>query len=411
MRDAEAISEGKEANRVNASARGSVLPRQKATFIAATAYRRRAYGKNHPLAIPRVSLTLDLVNAYGALSREEYKPARKAADCELAWFHAPDYITAIKRAEALGRVKNEYRSRHNLGTLENPFFESFFTIPATATGASIQAAEEVLAGRIGFNPAGGMHHARPGRAEGFCYFNDPVLAILRLRRAGFRVLYVDIDAHHGDGVEEAFWRDPQVLTLSLHMDTAYAYPFCGGKLSDWGAPEAGYTAINVPLPRGVHDAEYRLVFDAVWLPAIEKFKPDAVVLQAGTDMLGPDPLGKFLISTQCFLEIAQKVMEAAPRHPDGTPRLLATGGGGYHPLALARAWAGLWALLSGRELPEALPPEGAQVLRAVGWDQDEDAPYYPNLFRSRLDRVDEQPVRPEISQLAGEIERHPFFKT
>lgn len=386
------------------------VPGQKATFVGAARYRRKMYGSNHPLAIPRVSLTFDLINAYQALSPEEYQIARKAADFELAWFHTPEYIAAIKRAEVLGRVNNDYRKLHQLGTLENPYFENFFSTPATATGASIQAAEAVLQGRIGFNPAGGMHHARPNCAQGFCFFNDPVLGIRRLRREGWRVLYADIDAHHGDGVEEAFWDDPDVLTLSLHMDPAYAYPFRSGGLADVGTTESGFTTVNVPLPRGMHDAEYDLVFDAVWYPVLEKFRPDAVVLQAGTDMLAADPLGKFDISTQCFLATAAKIMNSAPRHPDGTPRLLVTGGGGYHPLLLARAWTGLWGLLSGRDLPEAIPPAGARLLREAGWDMDEDEPYFEGLFASRLDEVRRRPVRPEVEKLAEAVGRHPFLK-
>lgn len=386
------------------------VPGQKATFVGAARYRRKMYGSNHPLAIPRVSLTFDLINAYQALSPEEYQIARKAADFELAWFHTPEYIAAIKRAEVLGRVNNDYRKLHQLGTLENPYFENFFSTPATATGASIQAAEAVLQGRIGFNPAGGMHHARPNCAQGFCFFNDPVLGIRRLRREGWRVLYADIDAHHGDGVEEAFWDDPDVLTLSLHMDPAYAYPFRSGGLADVGTTESGFTTVNAPLPRGMHDAEYDLVFDAVWYPVLEKFRPDAVVLQAGTDMLAADPLGKFDISTQCFLATAAKIMNSAPRHPDGTPRLLVTGGGGYHPLLLARAWTGLWGLLSGRDLPEAIPPAGARLLREAGWDMDEDEPYFEGLFLSRLDEVRRRPVRPEVEKLAEAVGRHPFLK-
>ena len=362
-------------------------PGRKATFIGAAHYRRQAYGVNHPLAIPRVSLTFDLINAYGALTGEEYRTARQAADCELEWFHTPEYVAAIRRAEILGRVGHDYRRRYNLGTLENPYFEQFFAVPARATGASIQAAEEVLAGRIGFNPAGGMHHAKPGRAEGFCYFNDPVLGILRLRRAGLRVLYVDVDAHHGDGVEAAFLDDPEVLTFSLHMDTAYAYPFRGGRVEDCGTSAGGHTTVNVPLPRGAGDAFYGELFDATYPRLIARFRPDAVVLQAGTDPIAADPLGKLRLSTQGFLAVCAAVIAAAPCHPDGTPRLLVTGGGGYHPLILARAWAGLWGLLSGRELPEALPPGGPELLRAVGWDLDEDEPHYAQLFRSRLDVI------------------------
>ncbi len=388
-----------------------MLTDPKAVLINAVTRRQRPYRDNHPLAIPRTALAIDLIRAYDALNEDEMLPGRVAEVEELAWFHTGDYIAALRAAEAAGRLQDSDRERYQLGTAENPYFDHLFTIPARATGGSIQAAEEVLQGRIAFNPAGGMHHARAGSAQGFCYFNDPVLGILRLRQAGWRVLYADIDAHHGDGVEEAFIADPEVLTLSLHMDTAYAYPFRGGQLADCGNGQGGHTTINVPLPQGAHDAEYRLLFDAVWQPALEKFRPDAVVLQAGTDMLAADPLGKLKISTECFLDIVKKIVATAPRHTDGTPRLLVTGGGGYHPLLLARAWTGLWALLSGRELPEEIPAAGAEALRNAGWNLDEDEPYFPKLFASRFDHPESEKISQQIQWLAKDVRRHPYFRT
>lgn len=386
-------------------------PTRSATFIGAAQYRRKSYGANHPLAIPRVSLTFDLINSYGALTSDEYLVARKAADFELEWFHTREYVSAIKRVEALGRVNNDIRQRHALGTLENPYFDGIYTIPCTATGASIQAAEQLIAGRVAFNPAGGMHHARPAHAQGFCYFNDPVLAVMRLRKHGWRVMYVDIDAHHGDGVELAFREDSNVLTMSLHMDTRYAYPFEGGRVTDAGSEKNAYATINIPLPRGIGDAAYRAIFNEVFAAALQRFTPDAMVLQAGTDMLFADPLGKFSLSTQAFLDIVETIYDHAPYHADGTPRLLVTGGGGYHPLLLARAWTGLWAILSGRNLPDEIPAAGARALRGAGWDADDDEPYYARLFESLSD----VPVTPqssvhELDDLRAALARHPFLK-
>lgn len=381
---------------------------RKAVLTAASRYRRHSYGDNHPLGIPRVSLTLDLIQAYGALGEGEYLPSRKALPRELEWFHTREYVCAMQRCEALGKVYDRYRKRHNIGNLENPYFKDFFATPATATGGSIQGAEEVLKGRVAFSPAGGMHHAMPDQAQGFCFFNDPALAILRLRREGLRVLYLDIDAHHGDGVEYAFRNDPEVLTFSLHMDTAYAYPFKGGHATDVGPLG---NALNVPLPKGTNDSEYRAVFERLWPEALAAFGPEVVVLQAGTDILRPDPLGKFRISNRLFLEIVERVLADSPRHSDGTARLLVVGGGGYHPFALARCWTGVWAILSGRELPEAIPSAGQALLRAVEWDQDEDEDYFEGLFLSRLDPSYEGPVRPELDTLVeGLLARHPLFR-
>ena len=377
-----------------------------AIFLGAARYRRASYGSNHPLGIPRVSLTVDLLQAYGALPEAEYRDSRPAADHELAWFHSRDYLRAARRIEATERASAADRKRWNLGNFENPAFKGFYATAAVATGASIQAAEAVIhEGRIGFNPAGGMHHAAPDQARGFCYFNDPVLGIMRLRQAGWRVLYVDLDAHHGDGVENAFAEDPAVFTLSLHMDTGKGYPFAGGGLDDWGSgPGEGY-ALNLPMPAGAHDDDFETAFAAIWPWVCDRFQPDAVVLQAGTDILLPDPLSRFRVSTQAFLRMAARIQA------DSAPRLVVTGGGGYHPIALARCWAGLWAQLSGRDLPEPLPPAGRELLEAVDWDLDEDEDWFEGLFRSRLDPAQTGPVSPEVTTaLAWLRNHHPFLQ-
>lgn len=380
---------------------------QKAVFIAASRYRRHSYGRNHPLDIPRVSLTQDLIQSYGAISENELVEGRKATPLELEQFHSREYVAAMQRSEALGKVLDRYRQRHNIGNFENPYFPGFFSTPATATAGSIQAAEHLLQGRVSFNPAGGMHHAMPDQAKGFCFFNDPALGILRLRQEGLRVLYVDIDAHHGDGVEYAFREDSEVLTFSIHMDTAYAYPFKGGGINDWG--EQG-NAVNLPLPKGVNDREYLDLFERLWPAVVEAFQPDAIVLQAGTDILLPDPLGKFQISTSCFLSIVEQVMALAPVHADGTPKLMVLGGGGYHPLVLARCWTGVWGILSGRTLPEGISPQGRRLLEAVEWDDDEDEAYYPSLFSSRVERFSEGELRQEIKDMGSRLlATHPLF--
>ncbi|MDH5301628.1 MAG: acetoin utilization protein AcuC [Gammaproteobacteria bacterium] len=384
-------------------------PRRVARFIGSDRYRGHRYSANHPLAIPRVSLTTDLIHAYDAMSADEYLPSPQASVEQLQQFHTADYVAALQRCESEGQVPAEFRQRYRLGTLENPFFSNMFSTPATATGGSIAAAEQVIAGRMAFSPAGGMHHARADQARGFCFFNDPVLAILRLRRQGWRVIYLDIDAHHGDGVELAFADDPQVLTVSLHMDTDYAYPFAGGRIEDSGPLG---NALNLPLPRDVHDAEYDAVFSALWPKVLQHFAADAVVLQAGTDILRPDPLGKFRISTQQFLRVVEQIITHSPRGENNVPRLAVLGGGGYHPLALARCWTGVWGLLSGRDLPLALPVQAQQLLRAVDWDQDEDEDYFPQLFQSRIDPPQTGPIRDEVrDRLAQLLREHPLFQT
>ncbi len=380
-----------------------------AVFIASESYRGHSYGQNHPLKIPRVPLTLDLLDAYGALGPKAYLEARPASLEELGWFHGDAYIAALRRCEERGRVDGESGRRFNLGNFENPYFDKFFTIPSLAAGGSIQGAEQVLEGRVAFNPAGGMHHAMPHKARGFCYINDAVLGILRLRRAGWRVLYFDMDAHHGDGVQFGLDGDPQALTVSFHMDTAYAYPRKGGGTDDIGSSRS---AVNLPFPQGVNDSEYRFAFDALWPEILDRFKPDAIVLQTGTDILREDPLGKFFLSNRLFLDIVASIKERCPRNEAGTPRLLVIGGGGYHPLVLARCWAGVWGVLAGRQLPDTIPELGRRLLEQVRLQTDEDSEREVKIGRCLIDPPRKGPVRAKIRQRVDQLlQGHPIFKS
>jgi len=362
-----------------------------AVFIASEKYRVHSYGEMHPLSIPRVSLTFDLIQAFNAIEEKEFLESPQASDEQLSWFHTQEYIQAMKVSEAEGKVLGEYRKRHNLGNFENPYFPNFFQTPATATGGSVQAAEQVLDGKVAFSPAGGMHHAMPNKAHGFCFFNDPALAIMRLRQADKKVLYVDIDAHHGDGVEYAFRHDDKVATFSIHMDTSYAYPFKGGEISDTGELNNAY---NLPLPKACNDTEYAFAFDSVWAEVLRQTCPEVIVLQAGTDILMPDPLGKFKISTQEFLRV---VSEIKKKSPEGA--LVVLGGGGYHPLSLARCWLGVWAILSDRELSAELNDKAREILRKVDWDMDEDEDYFQQFFKTRIDSPTDGPIRDEVKQV------------
>jgi len=385
------------------------LPRREAVLITSPLYRRPIYGTNHPLAIPRSGLAVDLIRSYGALAPDETVPARRATRAELEWFHTPDYVAAIERCEREGGIFAAYRKLYHIGNFENPWFEGLFSIPATAAGASIVGAEQVIQGKTAFSPTGGMHHAMPDRAQGFCFFNDAVLGVMRFRREGMRVLYLDVDAHHADGVAFAFRDDPHVLVTSVHMDTAYAYPFKGGKIEDTGP--AG-NVVNVPLPRDTNDSEYRLALHTLWPRLFQTFQPDVAVLQAGTDMLFCDPLGKFRISNRFFFEIVQETLRLAPKKGRETPALLIIGGGGYHPIALARAWTGLWGMVSHRNLSDKIPPDGVRLLRRVPWDEDEEEPYFESLFRSRLDEPLEGPVRQGIeTRLENLLKTHPILKS
>ncbi len=377
-----------------------------AVFIASQHYRGHHYGRNHPLGIPRVPLTLDLIRSYGELQPKEHLEARPATADELAWFHTPEYVQALQISQAQGKIDAAFRQRHNIGNFENPWFDGLFTIPSLAAGASIQAAEQVIAGRMAFNPAGGMHHAISDRARGFCYINDAVLGIHRLRQEGWRVLYFDMDAHQGDGVALALAQAEDVLTVSFHMDTAYAYPRKGGGIDDFG-PNAN--EVNLPLPKKTNDSEYRRAFTTLWPRLLEAFSPHAVVLQAGTDILAEDPLGKMNISNGLFWEVVDDIRRTAPCHADGTPCLLVVGGGGYHPIVLARCWAGVWSRLTGRPLSDVIPAEGTRLLQQVAQDLD-DMDQNDVMCRKLEDAPKDGPVRPEIEASIHQLlSTHPLF--
>ena len=323
-------------------------------FIGSEIYRGSSYGARHPLSIPRVPTVTDLSRALGWLPREQFRTSPRAKPAALLRFHTPEYIAALQKAEARGAVDAETQARFRLGTLSNPVFPEMFRRPATAAGGSILAAELLAQGGIVYNPGGGTHHGMADHAGGFCYLNDPVLAIKTLLAQGLRrVAYVDIDAHHCDGVAAAFHGDERVLMISTHEDRRW--PFTGA-LED----RAGAQAINLPLPRGTGDAGFAMAVDEVILPAVQAMRPEAIVLQCGADAVREDPLARLDLSNNSHWAVVQALMGM-------TPRLLVLGGGGYNPWSVGRLWTGVWATLNGIEIPERLPERARSVLAGLSW--------------------------------------------
>lgn len=323
-------------------------------FLGHEIYRNSTYGLRHPLAIPRVSTVMDLARAMGWLPDAVFRTSPRARPEALALFHTPDYIRALQRAEAEQEVNPPIRERHNIGTLSNPVFAEMFRRPATSAGGAFLAADLVAHGHVVYHPAGGTHHGFPDRANGFCYFNDPVLAILTLRQRGLRrIAYVDIDAHHCDGVEAAFDRDPEVLVVSTHEERRWPHT---GALTDRGVGNV----FNLPLPRNLNDDEYALVLDQLILPAVAAHAPDAVVLQCGADAVAEDPLSRLTLSNRSHWATVAALGALAPRY-------LVLGGGGYNPWSVGRLWTGVWATLNGFEIPDQLPVEAEDVLRQLSW--------------------------------------------
>ena len=365
---------------------------RRAAFVGHDIYREAAYGRLHPLAIPRVESVIDLCRALGWFDAGEYVASPRACVADLEAWHCPAYVAALQRASREGAVDHATRERYRIGTMENPLFPGLFERASTAVGGSIRAAELALEGRVAFNPAGGTHHGRRAQAAGFCYFNDPVFAILRLLAGGATpVLYVDLDAHHGDGVQEAFVADARVHTVSIHE--AQRWPYTGA-LDDTG----GGRALNLPVPRGFHDAELALLLDDVVLPLAERIGPEAVVITCGADALAGDPLTGMALSNVALWHAVERLIASAPH-------AVVLGGGGYNPWTLARYWTGIWGHISGREVPPELPEGSRALLRGLTCDLVDDDEVDPRWMTTLADPPGTAPVRDAVRELRDRAAR------
>ncbi len=356
-------------------------------FIGSEIYRQSSYGRTHPLAIPRVSTVIDLGRALGWLPNDVYLDSPVASPEQLARFHEPAYIAALARVERDQKATADDAERHNLGRHENPVYPEVYRRPATACGGSLLAASLLLSGdaTVVYSPAGGTHHGRSGRASGFCYFNDPVLGILALLDGGLeRVAYVDVDAHHGDGVEDAFAADDRVLTVSVHE--AGRWPLRGA-----GPQRQGATVRNLAVPAGFNDTEMRLATDALLVPLVEGFRPDAIVMQCGADALAEDPLSKLALSNNALVYAVARVASVAPR-------LILLGGGGYNPWSVARCWTRNWAALNGFAAPDRLPQEAEAVLRGLTWSRRAGRNPPDSWFTTLVDPPHEGPISDMVRQ-------------
>ncbi len=313
------------------------------------------HGPQHPLRPVRVRLTRELIAAYGLLALEnvEELPSRVASDQELTLVHTERYLDVVKRA---GNGERGDWSRFGFGPGDNPIFPEMHRASARVAGASLVAAEAVVSGSVAhaFNPAGGLHHAMPERASGFCVYDDPAIAIAWMLENGVeRVAYVDVDVHHGDGPQAIFYDDPRVLTISLHESGRYLFPGTGF-VDERGTGDAEGTAINIPLPPNTSDEGWLRAFREVVPTAVQRFSPDVLVTQLGCDSHHSDPLAHLALSTRAYSETAVELHELAHHAAGG--RWVATGGGGYQwARVVPRAWTIYFAEMAGKTLPDEIP--------------------------------------------------------
>ena len=346
----------------------------KTALIHSDQYTRFDYGPDHPLRMERLGLTWRLMEAYGltTLAGAKVVAPEPADEDALARFHAGPYLEVLKAVSGGLHLPGAYR--YGLGPGDNPIFPGLWEASCLAAGGSLLAARLVADGDVerAFHFAGGLHHAMPDRASGFCYVNDPVLAILALRERGWRVCYVDIDAHHGDGVQFAFYADPNVLTISTHERGDRLFPGTGFVQEHGEGAGQGYS-VNVPLEPYTDDPVYHEAFEAVVPPLLGAFKPDVVVAQLGIDSHHTDPLTHLSLSVQGFARTVARIVELSPR-------LVALGGGGYDLTNVARAWTAAWAVMNGVELRPDLPASFADDMRSFDfrspslWDPPSEIP-------------------------------------
>ncbi|MFJ4688161.1 acetoin utilization protein AcuC [Streptomyces sp. NPDC088789] len=315
------------------------------------------FGPEHPMDPVRLDLTRRLVGALGLDRAMEVVSAKPAGDSTLRLVHREDYIRAVKAASAEpGAADPSY----GLGTVDDPAFAGMHEVSALIAGLSVGAAEAVWRGDAlhAVNFAGGLHHAMPGAASGFCIYNDAALAIARLLELGAeRVAYVDVDVHHGDGVQAAFWEDPRVLTISLHEHPRTLFPQTGWPEETGAEGVAAGSAVNVALPAGTGDAGWVRAFQAVVPELLADFRPDVLVTQHGADTHFEDPLAHLAVSLDAQRAVQVACHELAHEHAEG--RWVALGGGGYAVVdVVPRSWAHLVGIAAGSEIaPETVIPE------------------------------------------------------
>lgn len=300
----------------------------------------------------RLRLTYELLEAYGVFQKPgaTLVGPREAAVPELLTVHSPEYVEAVKSiSRGEGRFDPARFNFYPSG--DNPPYPGMYDAAVLSTGASLAAMEHVLEGKVeaAFNVSGGLHHAARDCASGFCIFNDPAIVIANLIARGLRVAYVDIDVHHGDGVQNAFYDSDRVLTISLHESGRYLFPGSGEVEEKGSGPGQGYS-VNVPLAPFTDDSLYLWAFEQVVPPLLDAFQPDVLVTQMGVDAHALDPLAHLQLTTEGYAAMIRHFRQR------GIP-WIALGGGGYNLDVVPRVWALEFGLMWGEELPNEIPQE------------------------------------------------------
>lgn len=317
--------------------------KEKAAFIHAPGLSEFKFSPEHPFKPVRVEKVYEMCKGRGLLSDPSVAVIKidegKREDLES--FHTSEYIDILERAGRGGEVDIDM-IYHGVGTMENPIFKGLFQFCLLSVASTLEAVERVVGGfESAFNPCGGFHHAHSDRAGGFCYVNDAVIAIKKLIALGRKVAYIDIDAHHGDGVQEAFYDEPEVLTVSVHESGKTLFPW-GGFEKEIGRDRGMGFNINIPLQLDTDDEVFTLLFDNIVIDSVKRFNPDVIVGQFGTDASATDPLTHLKMTNNGYIESIKLLHESFPK-------IVALGGGGYNMKDVVNGWTLLWSELSGLE--------------------------------------------------------------
>jgi len=322
-------------------------------FIYSSEFEKHLYPPEHPFNTVRAKRVRDIVSSMGLLTgsggREVApKPAERMV---LKKFHTARYLHALKTSAA-GHWSPEALEM-GIGSPDCPIFKGLYDYAVLAAGGTMAGVKMILKGQtdLVFNPSGGYHHAGPELAAGFCYINDVALACIVLAEQGKRVLYLDVDVHHGDGVANAFYDRSDVLTISLHQNPKTLFPGTGFEHEIGEGEGKGY-CVNVPLPMGTYDQAYLKAFEAIAVPLMKAYNPDVIVFELGADALAGDPLANLSLTNNTYAEIINHLMNF------GKP-ILATGGGGYNVENTVRAWALAWSIFCGAD-------PGQDIHHAIG---------------------------------------------
>ncbi|MEN0588646.1 acetoin utilization protein AcuC [Kurthia gibsonii] len=353
---------------------------QDAVFIYSPEQLDYKFSETHPFNQKRLQLTMDLLKQINALQPEQIKTARVATDEELLLGHDAAYIDIVKRA-GHGELRNSEGEVYGIGTEDTPIFKNMHEASAMFVGGTLTACDYVMQGKTNhaLNLGGGLHHGFHGKASGFCIYNDSTVAIKYMQKKyDARVLYIDTDAHHGDGVQWSFYDDPNVCTLSIHETGRYLFPGTGA-VTERGNGEGYGTSFNIPLDAFTEDGSFLEVYETAIREVIAHFKPDVILTQNGADAHYFDPLTHLYSTIKTYEVIPKIAHELAHEFCEG--RWIAVGGGGYDIWRVVpRAWSMVWLAMTNQQVPTgAIPKEWldnwqkeAPVTLIPTWEDPED---------------------------------------